>query len=361
MLAAGGTGGHVFPAQALAEELLARGRQVDVISDGRGARFELAGGAVRWHRISAGTPTGANPLSAALAFGRILVGALQAIGLLRRISPAAVVGFGGYPSLPTMLAAWLLRLPRAVHEQNAVLGRVNRLLASRVDAIATSVLTLQRASETVREKSVFTGNPVRAEIAALAGRPYLPPNGASKINVLVFGGSQGARILSEVVPEALAELPEPMRTRLSVVQQCRTEDLDNVRERYRTAAIAAEVATFFDDMPARLSDSQIIISRAGAGTVGELSAAGRPAVLVPYAHAADDHQTANARALAEAGGAWVIAQDAFTVQAVNSLLRELLTDPDRLSMAAAAAASIARPDAAARLADLAEHLAGGRR
>lgn len=358
VLAAGGTGGHVFPAQALAEELLARGRRVDVISDGRGARFEGAAGSVQWHRISAATPTGANPLAKIAAMLSIARGVLQAIGLLRRLEPAAVIGFGGYPSLPTMLAAWLLKLPRAIHEQNAVLGRVNRLLAGRVDAIATSFERLKRLPPAADALVTFTGNPVRADIAALAGRAYAAPSDGSDIVLLVFGGSQGASILSDVVPVALAALPEALRQRLRVVQQCRAEDLERVRETYRAAAIRAETETFYTDMPARLSDSQIIISRAGAGTVGELSVAGRPAILVPYAYAADDHQTANAEMLAEVGGAWVIAQAAFKAPELTALLADLFTHPDRLATAAAAAAGVARTDAAARLADLAERLAG---
>lgn len=359
VLAAGGTGGHVFPAQALAEELLARGRRVDVISDGRGARFEGTAGAVEWHRISAATLTGVGPIGKAVAVASILRGVLQAILLLRRLSPSGVVGFGGYPSLPTMLAAWLLKLPRAIHEQNAVLGRVNRLLAGKVNAIATSFAELKFVPETARDAIVFTGNPVRADIVALAGRPYVAPVRGAPVSLLVFGGSQGARILSEVVPATLAALPDDQRGRLRVVQQCRTEDLDAVRAAYRNAGIEAVVETFFTDMPARLSDSQIIISRAGAGTVGELSVAGRPAILVPYAHASDDHQSANAEMLVKAGGAWSIAQSEFTVARLGALLAELLADPARLSAAAAAAASTGRPDAAARLADLAERLSGG--
>lgn len=360
VLAAGGTGGHVFPAQALAEELLARGRRVDVISDGRGARFEGAASDVHWHRISAATLTGAGPMAKAVAVLRILKGVLQAIRLLRRLAPAGVIGFGGYPSLPTMLAAWLLKLPRAIHEQNAVLGRVNRLLAGKVDAIATSFAELKFVPAAARDSIVFTGNPVRADIVALSGRPYVAPQDVAPVSLLVFGGSQGARILSEVVPAALAALPDVQRARLRIVQQCRSEDLEAVRGAYRDAGIEAVVETFFTDMPARLSDSQIIISRAGAGTVGELSVAGRPAILVPYAHASDDHQTANAEMLVKAGGAWSIPQFEFSAERLGNLLAELLSDPARLTAAAAAAASTARPDAAARLADLAESLEGGR-
>lgn len=359
VLAAGGTGGHVFPAQALAEELLSRGRRVDVISDGRGARFEGAAGRVHWHRISAATLTGGGPVAKGVAVLRILTGVVQAIRLLRRLAPAGVIGFGGYPSLPTMLAAWLLKQPRAIHEQNAVLGRVNRLLAGKVDAIATSFAELKFVPPMARDSIVFTGNPVRADIVALHGRPYPQPTANSAISLLIFGGSQGARILSDVVPAALTALPEDARRRLRVVQQCRSEDLDSVRAAYRDAGIEAEVESFFTDMPARLSDSQIIISRAGAGTVGELSVAGRPAILVPYAHASDDHQTANAEMLVKAGGAWTIPQSAFTPERLGGLLAELLDDPRRLADAAAAAASTARPDAAKRLADLAERLAGG--
>ena len=257
-----------------------------------------------------------------------------------------------------MLAAWLLRLPRAIHEQNAVLGRVNRLLAGRVDAIATSFARLRYLPAGTKAAIEFTGNPVRADIAALAGQPYPAPTVDGPVAILVFGGSQGASVLSDVVPAALSALPEALRRRLHVVQQCRSEDLAAVREAYRAAAIQAETETFFNDMPARLSDSQIIISRAGAGTVGELTVAGRPAILVPYAHAADDHQTANAEMVVQAGGAWLIPQAGFTPDRLSALFADLLLHPERLSAAAAASAAVARPDAAARLADLAERLAG---
>ena len=359
VLAAGGTGGHIFPAQALARELTARGRRVDVITDRRGARFDVKAARIAWHRVSAGTPTGAGLIGKAMAAARIAVGVVQAFALLRRLAPAAVIGFGGYPSLPTMLAAWLLRRPRAIHEQNAVLGRVNRLLAARVTAIATSFEQTRLLPEAGTAIIRQTGNPVREEVVRLAGQGYHAPDTAGPINLLVFGGSQGAQSLSRVVPAALTLLPQAQRARLQVTQQCREEDLPAVRSAYAEAGIAAELATFFADMPAHLSDSQIIIARAGAGTVGELSVAGRPAILVPYAHAADDHQSANARALVDREAAWLIPEGEFKADSLAALLTDLLAEPRRLAAVAAKAAAAARPDATQRLADLVEALATG--
>jgi UDP-N-acetylglucosamine--N-acetylmuramyl-(pentapeptide) pyrophosphoryl-undecaprenol N-acetylglucosamine transferase len=359
VLAAGGTGGHVFPARALAETLTARGWRIALVTDMRGAAFGDSMAGVETHRISAASPGGgiAGRVRGLLALG---IGLFQARALLRRLSPAAAVGFGGYPSVPTMWAAGGARIPTLIHEQNAVLGRANRLLAPRVDRIATAFAAVLGIRPDDRRKTVLTGNPVRTAIAAIGARPYPARQSAGDpLTILVFGGSQGARILSDVTPAALAALPPESRARLRIVQQCRAEDIDRVRAACDGAAVKAELATFFDDMPERLAAAQLVIGRAGASTIAEIGAAGRPAILVPYRHAMDDHQTANARAVAGAGAGWVMAEDDFTATALAARIEAFLSDPGLLREAAARALATGRPDAAERLADAAEALAGG--
>jgi len=355
VLAAGGTGGHMFPAEALARELLARGRSVALVTDRRGQAFGDRLPGVALHRIRAGrVDTGIVGKVAALA--EMALGTLEAARLLRALSPAAVVGFGGYPSVPTMLAATRQGLATLLHEQNAILGRANRLLAPRVGTIATSfaeVGALKPGAHVVE-----TGNPVRPAVAVLRDAPYEAP-AAGRLTLLVIGGSQGARILSAVVPAALARLDPALRKRLVVMQQARPEDLAEVRHAHAANGVEAETAPFFDDVPARLARAQLVISRAGASTVAELAAIGRPAILVPYRHAADDHQTANARALGQAGAAWIMAETGFTPERLATLLAGLLPAPSRLAAAAAAAHRLGRIDAAARLADLVDAAAGG--
>jgi len=359
LLAAGGTGGHLFPAQALAAELSARGRAVGVVTDRRGGDYGELFGAAPVYRIAAGTPSGRGLGGKLLAAVQIGLGVAQAYRLLRRLLPAAVVGFGGYPSLPTMLAARLLSRPRLVHEQNAVLGRVNRLLARRVDAIALSFADTAALPSAARVQQVQTGNPVRPAVQALRARPYRAPEPGGPLRLLVFGGSQGASVFASVVPAAVAGLPAALRARLEVVQQARAEDLAAVGQAYREAGVAAEVAPFFADMPERIGAAHLVIARAGAGTVSELAVAGRPAVLVPYPSAADDHQSANAAALGDRDAAWVVAQPTFTAAWLDELLQSLAATPARLATVAANAAAAGHADAAARLADLVERLAGG--
>jgi len=359
LLAAGGTGGHVFPAQALAAELSARGRAVGIVTDRRGGDYGRLFGAAPVYRVAAGTPSARGPAGKLLAMGQILLGVLQAYRLCRRLLPAAVVGFGGYPSLPTMLAARLLSLPRLVHEQNAVLGRVNRLLARRVDAIALSFADTAALPPAGQVRIVETGNPIRPEVQALRSLAYQAPGADGEFRLLVFGGSQGASVFAAVVPQAVAALPAALRARLSVVQQARQEDLQAVRDAYAATGVTADVATFFDDMPARLAAAHLVIARAGAGTVSEIAVAGRPAVLIPYLHAADDHQTRNAAALAGSEAAWTQPQPAFTAAWLADLLQALAATPERLTATAQRAAAAGRPDAAARLADLVEAVAAG--
>ena len=349
VLATGGTGGHVFPAQALAAELQRRGHAVAVLTDARGATFEAG---VDTHRIRAATITRSVP---GLAKGArdILLGTAQAWRLLRRLRPAAVVGFGGYSSVPTVLAASWLRVPTLLHEQNAVLGRANRFLAARVDRIATSFPEVQGVRTSDRGKLVRTGNPVRPAIAT-SGRPYAAPGSDQGVELLVLGGSQGARIFSDTIPDALAALPAHLRSRLHIVQQCRPEDLDRVRARYAEIGLAADLASFFADVPQRLAAAHLVIARSGASSVAEFLAAGRPALLVPYPFAMDDHQTANARAIDAAGGAWLMPQEAFSAQSLAARIESFLALPATLETAAAKASALAQPDAAARLADLVE-------
>jgi len=353
VIAAGGTGGHMFPAQALADALAERGRDIVLVTDRRGAEY---GGAIADTvlTVSAGTVSGRGLPGRLMGLGQIAFGAIQAHGILRRLAPAGVVGFGGYASVPTMLAATRIGLPTVIHEQNAVLGRANRLMAPRVRAIAAAFAETAQLCPADRAKAEHTGNPVRAAIAALAERPYPAPERGGPLSLLVIGGSQGAVVMSEVVPAALAALPEELRARLEVVQQCRADDLDATRETYRAAGIAAELAAFFDDLPARLAKAQLVIARAGASTVAELTSAGRPAILVPYPSAADDHQSANARAIELAGGGWTMPQPTFTPDALASRIESFLIAPPRLIDAAMKARSIGVPEAATRLADLVE-------
>ncbi len=356
MLAAGGTGGHLFPAQALADALIGRGWRIVLATDDRVGGLSQSFPAERTLRLSAATTRRGDPRSAPRAAGAIMRGVLQGRAALDAMDPAVVVGFGGYPSLPALLAAISQRRPTVIHEQNAVFGRANRLLAPLVSQVACAFDGLRKASARIEARKVVVGNPVRAQIAALAGYGYVPPT--DRIAVLVTGGSQGARLLSERVPAALAALPEAVRARLDVAQQARAESLDQARRVYAEAAIAAEVAPFFGDMAQRLARAHLVIGRAGASTVTELMVAGRPSVLVPLAISLDNDQGWNAKILADAGAARVIAERDLTAAALTGALEGLFADPGRLAAMAAAAAGLARPDAAGRLADLVERVAG---
>ena len=354
LIAAGGTGGHVFPAQALAAELGRRGREHGFITDRRGADFhtDFQGGEV--YQVSAAAVSGRGMGGRIRGLAAIAFGVFQARRLLRRLRPAGVVGFGGYASVPAVLAAAQLGLPAVIHEQNAVLGRANRLLASRVEAVATAFADTAKLSDADRNKAEQTGNPVRAAVAALALTSYPAPQKDGSLTILVTGGSQGAAVMTQVVPGALSSLPGPPRRSLRVVQQCRPEHMDAARAIYAAAGIEAELATFFDDMPARLDAAQLVIGRAGASTVAELTAAGRPAILVPYPAAADDHQSANARAVDRAGGGWLMAENDFTTTALADRILGFIDHPGRLVEAAAKARAMGIPDAAGRLAGLVE-------
>jgi UDP-N-acetylglucosamine--N-acetylmuramyl-(pentapeptide) pyrophosphoryl-undecaprenol N-acetylglucosamine transferase len=348
VLAAGGTGGHIFPAEALAGELLTRGLKVALVTDKRGQAFGDRLPGVSLHRIRAGRP-GAGLISKIVAAAGIALGTLAAQKLLRALAPAATVGFGGYPSVPTVLAAARLGLPTLLHEQNARLGRANRWLAPRVKHIATSFAAVDGLPHGA--VTIETGNPVRRDIVARRDTPYAAP-GSGTIRILVTGGSQGAAILSQVVPAALALLTPDLRARLDLAQQARPEDVETVRAAHAGNGIKAETESFFTDIPARLARAHLVIARAGASTVAELCAVGRPAILVPYRYAADDHQTANAAALTIAGAAWTMPEAEFTPAALAATLTRLLQAPEQLAAAAEASRGLGMPDAARRLADL---------
>ena len=355
VIAAGGTGGHFFPAEALASELIARGRRVVLMTDARSGGLQSATFASSERFIIRGAGIAGRGLwRSAKAVLALTCGVAQARGLLARMNAALVVGFGGYPCVSPVLATRFMshRPPVLLHEQNAVLGRANRLLLRFADVMALSFAATKRAPETT--PAVITGNPVRPAIMALADLPYTPPSDA--IRLLVLGGSLGARVFSDVVPPAVAALPDALLTRLTVTQQCRQEDLERVRAAYAKRGIAAELSPFFPDVANRLAAAHLVIARAGASTVSELTVAGRPSILVPLPGAIDDHQAANAQALADARGASVIAQRDFTTDSLCKRLMTLLSEPDMLAHAARAARSIARADATTRLADLAVNL-----
>ena len=356
LLAAGGTGGHMLPAYALAGELIARGHRVALVSDDRGLRIPGAPAELETHVLPAGRVHG-GPVGWVKAALAIRKGRRQAIELIGEFDPAVVVGFGGYPSLPSLLAAGATRRPRVIHEQNAVLGRVNRLMAPRVDAVAVAYRNIHRFPEKQAMKRHLTGNPVREEIVAIReeGFPPLPEDGI--VRLLVVGGSLGATVLSEVVPAAIAMLPPALLERLQVVQQAREADIEGVRARYAELGVAAECAPYIADLPERLRWAHLFIGRAGASTVAELACAGRPAIFVPYPHAMDDHQRWNVVDLVEAGGAIAFAQADFTPAAVAKHIQRMALEPGALEAAAGHAAGCGLPDATRDLADLVESFA----
>jgi UDP-N-acetylglucosamine--N-acetylmuramyl-(pentapeptide) pyrophosphoryl-undecaprenol N-acetylglucosamine transferase len=350
VLAAGGTGGHLFPAEALARELMGRGHAVALVTDKRAHAFPVEG--VPTYRVPAGRTDNTGIVGRLRALVEIGSGTLAASRLLKRLAPGAVVGFGGYPSVPTMLAATRLRLPSMIHEQNAVLGRANRLLARRVRRVATAFETVQGLGPADRAKVVQTGNPVRPAILALRDRRYEPPTSGGEIRLLITGGSQGARILSRIIPEALKALPTALKSQLKVSQQVRPEDFDAVAAAYEGSGIAVEAKRFFDDIPTRLDAAHLVIGRAGGSTTAELTVVGRPAILVPLAAAIADEQTANATVLVKHGAAWLLPERDFTVAALSHLLERLLGDAGALAHAATAAHALGQPAAARHLADL---------
>ncbi|MCJ2185537.1 undecaprenyldiphospho-muramoylpentapeptide beta-N-acetylglucosaminyltransferase [Novosphingobium beihaiensis] len=380
VLAAGGTGGHLIPAFALAAELHQRGHHVALITDERGAAIPGKPDYLTSHVLPPGRIAGKNPIGWLKGARGIWQGRSMALRLFDSFQPSAVVGFGGYPAMPTMLAARSAGLPIVLHEQNAVLGRVNRYFAGKVDAIATSCEEVDLLDSKYADKVTLVGNPVRADVLTLRDQPFPEFAEDSLFRILVTGGSQGARVLSQVVPDGLAMLPPTLRSRLQVIQQCRAEDIEAVRQRYAVHGIPAELATYFEDMAERLAGAHLFVGRSGASTIAELTAVGRPAILIPLPYAMDDHQSANAREIVAAGGARVIRQPAITTENAdkyrgdrrNALLREqadllqkmakdvclqieaIAKNPQTLANAAHAAWNCGYPKAASDLADLVE-------
>ena len=355
VVAAGGTGGHMFPAEALARELATRGWRVVLATDHRGEQYAHAFPAEE--RLALDAATGSGPLGLVKAGVAIFKGVMQARDAFDRLGVDVVVGFGGYPSAPALVAAVTSQRPTVIHEQNAVLGRTNRILAPYVNQVASAFPTLERAPAKVQGRSHLVGSPVRADIRALFDRAYAAPVEGGPIHVLVTGGSQGARILSETTPRALAALPEAIRRRLKVQQQSRPETMEGARQIYLEAGIEAEVAPFFRDMADRLSRAHLVVGRAGASTCAELAVAALPSVLIPLKIATDDHQRLNAGALVDAGAAEMILEDDLTVDVLTATLAAVLSDPARLAAMSAAARTAAIPDAVQRLADLVERTA----
>ena len=354
LIAAGGTGGHMFPAQALAEAMIARGWRVKLSTDARGARY--AGGfpsAVQIEEVSSATFARGGILAKLLVPFRIAAGVIAAAFAMLRDRPEVVVGFGGYPSIPAIAGATILRLPRMIHEQNGVLGRVNRLFAPRVDLVACGIWPTDLPKGLIGQ---HTGNPVRAAVRDREGAAYIPP-GDYPMTLVVFGGSQGARVISDIVPGAIARLPDATRRWLRVIHQAREEDADRVRATYDAAGVKAEIAPFFSDLPRLIAEAQLVICRSGASSVADISAIGRPAILIPFAAAASDHQTANARGLVAAGAAILAPEAGLDSARLSGHIAAVLSDPARASTMAVAAYRQGIPDATLRLAALVEALA----
>ncbi len=358
MLCAGGTGGHVMPAQALARDLISRGFAVELITDKRGMKFKDTFGDIPIHECHAGT-LGAGLKGKALGAMNLGLGILQAQKLIRRKRPAIVVGFGGYPSFPPMYAAQKAKILTIIHEQNAIIGKANDMLAAKAERIASSTPTLQGIDDNERIRMIYTGNPVREDITALYTKPYPSLNENGSLRILITGGSLGARVLSEVIPEALAKLQPDHRKRLHIVQQCREEDIAKAQEIYLVAGIEAELSTFIYDMPKEIEMCHLFIGRSGASTIAEMSVSGRPAIYVPAGYHKDNQQKMNADVIADAGGAWVMTENGFTPDTVMARIETFLQNPEILFRAAEKARECGKPDAARKLGNLVTALISG--
>ena len=352
LLAAGGTGGHLFPAEALGVELMKRGLRVRLVTDSRAVRYSGLFSKDMIDVVASETVRGRSPIQLARTGVKLALGTIMGLRLMRRLRPAAVVGFGGYPTVPPLLAARLSRIPSIIHDANAVLGRANRFLSRHADAIATSLPGVLDRDPALAGKTTTVGTPMRPAILAAASTPYTPPDPTGPFRLLVVGGSQGARVMSDVVPGAIERLEPSLWNRLILTQQVREEDMTRVRAIYDKLKIHAELAPFFSDLPARLAANHLVVSRSGAGTVAELAAIGRPSILVPLPGSIDQDQFANAGVLEGAGGAVRIVQDLFTPQRLAGEITALAQAPQRLQAMAAAARSLGRLDAADRLAEL---------
>lgn len=357
LLAAGGTGGHLFPAEALGAVLGARGHDVHLVTDERARHYGGLFGGEHRHIVPSETLRARTPLALARTATQLGVGFIKALALIRRLRPAAVVGFGGYPTLPPLYAASLMGVPTIIHDANAVMGRANRALSRRASAIATSFAGILDAQPDLAAKATLTGNPLRPAVLAAARQAYDAPRQGGPLRLIVFGGSQGARIMADIVPGAIERLEPALWPHLDLVQQVRPEDMERVRAVYARLNIRCELAPFFSDLPARIAHAHLVVSRSGAGSVAELAAVGRPAILVPLPHALDQDQHENAGVLAAAGGAIRLPQSEFTPDRLAADISSLAAEPARLVAMAAAARGTGRLDAAERLADLVEKVA----
>ena len=358
LLSAGGTGGHMFPAAALAQDLISRGFRVELVTDPRGKQFTQSFGAIPITVIQAGT-LGSGIVGKMMGVAGVACGITQAFSLLKRLKPDVVVGFGGYPSFPAVFAAQHKKISTIIHEQNAILGRANAALAPRAERIALSMSHIHGLGESDVPRATVTGNPIREQIASLYNKPYPTVQPDGTIRILVMGGSLGAHIFAEVVPNALTRLTPDYRTRLEIVQQCKPDDIDAVREMYEKGGVKAELHTFIEDVPGELAKCHLIIGRSGASTVAEATTSGRPAIFVPYPHHEDQQQKVNADAVADAGGAWVMTQNGFTEEALLARIETFMQNPEILFRAAENARSMGRPDAARRLGNLVTAIARG--
>lgn len=358
LLSSGGTGGHITPAQALARDLVSRGYRVELVTDDRGMKYETMFSGIPMTVVRSGT-FGAGFFGKAKGAGNLALGILQAAKLIRKKRPVLVVGFGGYPSVPGVYAAQKLKIPTIIHEQNAIIGKANAFLAAKAERIALSLPEMQGLDESERTRAVVTGNPVRPDIAALYTQPYPKLDHTDPLRIFVMGGSLGAKVFSEVLPKTFSRLTADYRARLYIVQQCRADDLESVRQVYQDAGIQADLRPFFDDVAGELAKAHLIIGRSGASTVAEVATAGRPAIFVPYPHHKDQQQKMNADAIADVGGAWVMAESGFTPEALLARIETFLQNPAILFRAAEKARECGKPDAARKLGNLVTEVVSG--
>lgn len=357
-LSCGGTGGHMTPAQALGNDLLSRGYRVEVLTDQRGLKYAPLFSNMPMHVLRAGT-AGQGIMGKIKGGMNLGLGIAQATKMISQNKPALVVGFGGYPSVPGVYAAQLLKIPTIIHEQNAIIGKANAFLAHKAERIAISLPTIQGLDEDETMRAIYTGNPVRPEIAALYAAPYPGLTDKGPLRIFIVGGSLGAKVFTDIVPDTLAQLPSEYRARLDVVQQCREDDVDRAKAAYKKAGIKARIATFFDDVATEIAAAHVVICRSGASTVAELTTAGRPAIYVPYPHHKDQQQKINADSVADVGGAWVMTEDGFTQDALRARVEIFFQSPEILFRAAEKALSCGRPDATRKLGNLVTALVSG--
>ncbi len=358
LISAGGTGGHMFPAEALARDLIGRGYRVALATDSRGKKYEPFADGIPMHVLKSGAMKSGifSKIKTVLSLG---VGILQARSLVDKLKPSVVVGFGGYPSYPAIYAAQKKNIPTIIHEQNAILGKANSYLAPKADRIAVAWPNIVGLDESDSVRVVVTGNPVRPDIAALYNKPYPALDQDGVLRIFIMGGSLGASIFGEIVPKMIDNLSAAHKARLEIVQQCREENIEEVRKAYKASGVKAELATFFDNVAERLEHCHLVIARSGASTVSEVSTAGRPAIFVPYPHHKDQQQKRNADAIFDAGGAWVMTQDGFTVEALLARIETFLQSPEALFNAAENARTCGKPDAARRLGNVVTAIASG--